>query len=148
MEPLHAPTRPWRGWRNTDTWGSGAFLASRDNGNRPHLGSDLIVVPGDAIVSPIDGKVTHLGFAYAGDPYLRSVRILGSGKHAGVEVRLLYVDPSVSEGQIVLADSSIGVAQKVSSRYPGITEHVHMEVWLASNPADLLPRYVPHGEAT
>lgn len=120
---------PWRGLRGTDSYGSGVFGAARDNGSRPHCGRDYIAIPGDAAVSPIDGKVTHIGLAYADADY-GSVRIAGRG----AEVRLLYVKPDIAEGQAVKLGQRIGTVQDIGTRYPGITSHVHVEVWIASNP--------------
>jgi murein DD-endopeptidase MepM/ murein hydrolase activator NlpD len=126
---LGLPTRPFRGLRNTDRHGSGTFGASRDGGVRFHLGRDYIALPGDTVHSPCDGKVTHIGKAYADADY-GSLRIAGKG----CEVRMLYVEPSVVVGQRVKMGEEIGAVQDIAARYPGITPHVHVEVWVASDP--------------
>ena len=120
---------PWRGTRGTDKYGSGVFGADRDGGSRQHLGRDYIALPGDPGISPIKGKVTHIGKAYP-DSDLDSIRIAG----CGIEVRILYIKPSVAVGQTVEMGETIGDVQDVSSRYPGITGHVHVEVWKPIDP--------------
>jgi peptidoglycan LD-endopeptidase LytH len=126
---MRTASQPWRGLRNTDKYGSGVFGASRDGGGRPHLGRDYIALPGDTAVSPIDGKVTHIGKAYADADY-GSIRIAG----VGYEVRILYVEPSITNGQTVKAGDTIGAVQDIAARYPGITPHIHVEVWIAASP--------------
>lgn len=126
---LGLPTRPYRGMRSTDKHGSGVFGASRDGGARHHLGRDYIALPGDSAHSPLDGKVIHVGKAYADADY-GSLRIAGKG----CEVRMLYVKPSVSVGQRVVMGEQIGEVQDISERYPEITKHVHVEVWVAADP--------------
>jgi len=47
----------------------------------------------------------------------------------GHEARILYVEPSVGPGAKVEAGQTIGTAQNLQSRYPGIINHVHTEIW-------------------
>lgn len=126
---LGPPSLPWRGTRGMDKFGSGTFGASRDGGKRRHLGRDYIALPGDTGVSPLDGKVTHVGKAYANSD-LGSIRIAG----AGIEVRVLYIKPEVEVGQPVRVGEVIGTVQDLSAKYPGITPHVHVEVWTPIDP--------------
>lgn len=115
--------------RGTDRYGSGAFGASRDGGARKHLGVDYVAQPGDTWYSPIYGKVTHVGRAYADADY-GSVRIA----RGGVEYRILYIKPSVAGGEVVLDGEEIGTVQDIAARYIGITPHVHVEKWVAVDP--------------
>ena len=131
---LASPIQPFRGWRNTDKFGSGHFGASRDGGKRHHMGADAIAVPNEAVYAPIDGRIDKLGWAYANDTY-RYVRIVGDGEYEACIVRLFYVDPSVTEGQHVKNGDIIGSAQDISQRDIGITTHVHVEVWRADDPS-------------
>jgi hypothetical protein len=126
---LGLPTRPFRGLRNTDKYGSGTFGASRDGGARFHMGRDYIALPGDTAHSPLIGRVTHIGKAYTDADY-GSIRIAGPG----CEVRMLYIHPIVSVGHSVSLGEHIGTVQDIAARYPGITPHVHVEVWVASDP--------------
>jgi Membrane proteins related to metalloendopeptidases len=93
------------------------------------MGRDYIALPGDSAHSPLDGKVTHIGKAYPGADY-GSIRIAGPG----CEVRMLYLAPSVAVGQRVKMGEQIGTVQDIAARYPGITAHVHVEVWVAADP--------------
>ena len=134
---LHAPIKPFRGWRGVDKYGSGSFGASRDGGGRWHIGADAIALPGEAAFSPITGKVDKLGTCYAGDIY-RYVRIVGNGAYTGTIVRVLYVEPRVVEGEGVAAGEQIGLVQDISKRDVGITPHVHIEIWKAIDPSGVV----------
>lgn len=137
---LHLPTSPWRGLRGQDAAGNGAFGASRtrNGAERTHLGLDILVQPGDAILSPIDGVVTRVGKAYA-DGDLGSISVAGGT----VEVKILYASGAKFRKQ-VKAGESIGIAQDVAAYYAakGVTSmkpHIHMEVRLLVDPALYLP---------
>lgn len=137
MKPLSAPVRPFRGFRNTDTFGSGAFGSNRDGGLRHHLGADILALPGDAVESPLHGTVKRLGKAYAAWDY-GLVELWGSGEHEGLRVLLLYVKTDITAGALVHPGSMLGVAQDLGRKYPAIKNHIHCEIWQAHNPADLL----------
>lgn len=108
--------------RKCDGHGCGHFGASR--GSRKHNGVDLVCIPGTPVGSPVAGRVTKLGYAYTDDLSFRYVQI-SSG---GYDFRLFYVEPMVEEGAEVIVGSLVGRAQRLGSRYQGITEHVHFEV--------------------
>jgi murein DD-endopeptidase MepM/ murein hydrolase activator NlpD len=125
-----------RATRNSDIWGSGQFGASR--AGHMHQGLDVITRPGEPILSPIDGIIKREALPYAGDSRLKGLTIIGFGTWEGIEVKLFYVSGwllgTVKRGQ------PIGVAQDLSVRYPGITNHVHIEVrsnGILQNPAQL-----------
>ena len=151
MLRIHVPVRPFRGYRGMDSWGSGNFGASR--GGRAHKGLDLITVVGDVILSPITGTVDHIGIAYAGAS-LGSIHIEGTGEHAGMRIKLLYVlpDPGVG-GRRVKAGDRLGEAQDVASYWaakePGhtgaMTNHLHIETWLTEPQAVSPAQYLPEG---
>jgi murein DD-endopeptidase MepM/ murein hydrolase activator NlpD len=110
--------------RRTDAWGSGQYGAGR--GDRRHHGLDIVARPTEAICSPIDGTVVREAYPYANDRRFRGLVIRGTGSWDGYEVKLFYVDGHFS-GQ-VRAGQVVGRAQDLSGRYPGITNHVHLEV--------------------
>lgn len=110
--------------RRTDAWGSGQYGAGR--GGRTHHGLDIIARPTEAIRSPIDGNVTREVHPYANDPRFRGLEIRGTGNWEGYEVKLFYVDGEFSGP--VRAGQIVGRAQDLGVRYPGITNHVHVEV--------------------
>jgi len=110
--------------RRIDPWGSGQYGAGR--GHRTHHGLDIVAKPGEAIRSPIDGDVVREAHPYANEPRFSGVVIRGSGDWDGYEVKLFYVhglfSGAAKSGQI------LGHAQDLTRRYPGITNHVHLEV--------------------
>lgn len=110
--------------RRTDAWGSGQYGAGR--GGRTHHGLDIVARPAEPIRSPIDGMVVRETVPYANDPRFRGLVIRGTATWEGYEVRLFYVDGLFS-GQ-TQAGQVVGYAQDLSGRYPGITNHVHLEV--------------------
>lgn len=108
--------------RGEDSRGNGAFGESR--GDTTHQGVDIVVQPGQRIKSPITGKVVRYS-----DPY-------GDGEYSGYHlsndkylVKLWYLAPTLQEGQTITEGQIVGFAQNIAARYPGITPHVHMEVW-------------------
>ncbi|MFP5263085.1 MAG: peptidoglycan DD-metalloendopeptidase family protein [Blastocatellia bacterium] len=115
--------------RNIDRYGSGQFGASR--GNRAHHGLDIMARPGESVLSPIDGDVIRESMPYPQDPRYRGLVIRGTGQWDGYEVKMFYV-LGILSGQ-VKAGQIIGTAQDLSGRYPGITNHVHIEVRLRGN---------------
>lgn len=149
LRPAHARTRPrsmvvWRGQdvdgdgaadfanptgaapRDHDDFGSGAFGASRDGGARHHEGVDYVAVAGQVIHAPISGYVTKLGFAYVGDDSLRFVEITNPATR--YVARAFYIDATVTVGDVLRMGDAIGRAASLQSHYPGITDHVHLEV--------------------
>lgn len=116
----HAP-------RGEDAYGEGAFGASRDGGQREHIGVDYVSDAGQTVVAPISGFVTRIGHPYANDNTLRYVEITNPALR--LSARVFYVQAKVVVGQAVRLGSPIGVAQTLQARYPrGITDHVHLEV--------------------
>lgn len=112
--------------RTHDHFGSGAFGASRDGGSRTHAGVDYEAEAGQTVRAPISGFVTKIGQAYADDSSFRYVEI--SNPALGHTARVLYVSPGVKVGDAVRLGSPIGRALSLQSRYPGITDHVHLEI--------------------
>jgi murein DD-endopeptidase MepM/ murein hydrolase activator NlpD len=112
--------------RDHDTFGGGGFGASRDGGVRSHEGVDYAATAGQAVLSPISGFVTKIGYAYAGDDSLRFVEI--SNPALGYVARTFYVDPTVTVGQALRLGERIGTVVSLQDHYPGITDHVHLEI--------------------
>lgn len=108
----------------SDDEGDGHFAAPR--GGRRHEGVDYCFDEGEDVLSPVDGIVTRLGWAYANEPY-RLVEILS---HKGYILwRFLYIDPLVKAGQKVHVDEVIGKAQAISKKYSDkMKNHVHVEM--------------------
>jgi murein DD-endopeptidase MepM/ murein hydrolase activator NlpD len=134
MGIIISPTGKWE-VRGADKHGQGYFGASR--GNRKHNGIDLLIEPGQRIVSPIDGKVIRDAYPYAGD--LKWSGCLIKGK--GMEVKMFYmrllkgiIGSQVKQGQ------EIGWAQNIAHKYAGMLPHVHLEIKMMSyvNPEDYI----------
>jgi murein DD-endopeptidase MepM/ murein hydrolase activator NlpD len=113
--------------RSHDNYGFGAFAASRDGGERRHEGVDYVSRPGQAVVEPMSGYVTRLGYAYSDDSGLRSIEITNPALN--YVARVLYVSPDVKLGQAVRLGQPLGKAQSLQKKYPGgMTNHVHVQI--------------------
>ena len=112
----------------SDGYGNGRFGASRDQGKRQHEGIDLVVTPGESILSPITGKIVRYAYPYPDDPRYSGVHI----QNDEYLVKMFYLSPVlVKPGQQVTQGQAIGTAQKISTKYgSGMIDHVHVEVWL------------------
>lgn len=117
--------------RGRDKWGSGAFEARRDAGKRRHHGVDFVVAPGADVRAPIAGEVVRFGPVYRDGSALTYVEI--ENAETKITARVFYVDPSAKLGERVAAGGVIGRAQDLEPRYPGITNHVHVELRDAEN---------------
>lgn len=112
--------------REHDGYGEGRFGASRDGGAREHAGVDYVAEAGQRVVAPISGYVTRIGFPYGDDERLRYVEITNPALK--LTARVFYLRPDVQVGQAVRVGKPIGRAATLQDRYPGITDHVHLEV--------------------
>lgn len=112
--------------RTHDAFGDGWFGAVRDRGSRPHEGVDYTGQPGQTVVAPIAGLVTKIGQAYADSSILKFVELTNPA--TGYVARVFYVFPAVSVGQTIALGQSIGDLASLQFRYPGITNHVHLEL--------------------
>ena len=89
----------------------------------------------------IAGKVTKIGLPYKGNSKIKYVEITSP---LGYVVREFYVDPltSIRVGSNVATGQPIGNHQSLNARYPGITEHVHVEIMLGGalvDPTTVIP---------
>lgn len=113
--------------RGHDAYGEGEFGARRDGGVRRHEGVDYVARAGQAVVAPISGYITKIGFAYEGDQTLRFVEVTNPALR--VAARVFYVNPKVEVGQAVAMGRMIGTAKSLQRKYPGgMTDHVHLEL--------------------
>lgn len=109
--------------RLTDKFGQGSYGAPR--GDRTHVGIDYAAWPGSTLLSPVEGKVTKIGYPYGDDLSFRYVQVEDA---EGLEHRFFYVNPMVHTGQEVVLGDKLGTVQPMDHRYKGITPHVHYEV--------------------
>jgi murein DD-endopeptidase MepM/ murein hydrolase activator NlpD len=112
--------------RGHDDFGEGQFGARRDGGSRDHEGVDYTARAGQDVRAPISGYVTKIGYAYAGSTDLKFVEITNPA--LGYVARAFYVTPGVEVGQTVRLGQAIGRVESLQGHYPGITDHVHLEV--------------------
>ncbi len=112
--------------RGHDDFGDGFFGARRDGGSRAHEGVDYVATAGQAVHAPMSGYVTKIGYAYAGDTELKFVEITNPA--LGYAARAFYVTPAVEVGQAVRLGQPIGAVESLQGHYPGITDHVHLEI--------------------
>lgn len=112
--------------RGHDDFGEGVFGARRDGGSRAHEGVDYVASAGQAVHAPMSGYVTKIGYAYAGHTDLKFVEITNPA--LGYAARAFYVSPRVELGQTVRLGQPIGTVESLQGHYPGITDHVHLEI--------------------
>lgn len=120
--------------RQADAYGEGRFHAARDGGTRDHEGVDYVATAGQAVVAPISGYVSKIGYAYPDDQTLKFVEI--DNPALKITARVFYVDPSVEVGEAVAIGRPIGEALSLQRRYRGITNHVHLEIAEAGRRVD------------
>jgi murein DD-endopeptidase MepM/ murein hydrolase activator NlpD len=116
--------------RGHDAFGDGHFGARRDGGARSHEGVDYAAGANQAVKAPISGRVTKIGYAYGGDSSLRFVQITNPA--IGYVARAFYVDPTVAVGDMLRLGDVIGTVASLQAHYPGITDHVHLEIMAPS----------------
>ncbi|MGH8399827.1 MAG: peptidoglycan DD-metalloendopeptidase family protein, partial [Gammaproteobacteria bacterium] len=102
-------------------------VRENDSGSYAHQGADFMSSQGQTVLAVIDGNVTKVGYPYGDDLGFRYVQITGQDGYA---VREFYVQPfnNIEVGSYVTAGQGIGTYQSLQDRYPGITDHVHVEV--------------------
>lgn len=115
---LFSPTFNERG---ADAQGDGRFGASR--GSRLHAGRDYAAKPGTDIMCPVEGVVSRIGQCYSDDPTYKLIEI----NHPIAIIRVMYLMPSVNPGDTVRPGDTIGYLQDLTPRYPGITNHCHLD---------------------
>jgi murein DD-endopeptidase MepM/ murein hydrolase activator NlpD len=98
----------------------------RDAGGRRHAGADFDASSGQAVRAPMSGFVTKIGEAYADDGTFKFVEITNPAIH--FVARVFYIQPTIREGEAVRIGQPIGRARSLQRRYPGITNHVHLEL--------------------
>ena len=111
--------------RTHDVWGGGQWLASR--GNRPHLGVDIVVQPAEIIYAPFDMEIVRRAFPYSSDLSYTGIKFRTVKDNRTYTGRLFYFIPYADTGVYQKGDA-IGVAQDLTTKYEGITNHVHLDI--------------------
>lgn len=118
------------------TYGCGNYGAPRDEGgSKTHQGTDYLSVPGQTVKAVTDGKIVRFGYPYGDTKKLTLIIIRAAD---GTQVRELYVNPTdtVKIGEKVKAGQVIGTAEDLGSKYPGIPNHVHVDIKQNGIPID------------
>ena len=123
--------------REHDDAGDGHYHASRDGGTRLHRGVDLVATFGQTVTSPFNGTVKRVGIAYNGDNRYRTIHIKSDDED--LIVKILYVNPLVEKGDVVITNQPIGTVQDLTQRYAGITNHLHIEILVGGANIDPTP---------
>lgn len=133
-----------RGVRGHDKYGSGAFAATRTTAgkHRLHGGIDFAAEPGQLVVSPITGTVIREARPYGdGGPWDTGV-LIETPEREAILVKMFYCRPLIDIiGTHVDAGDPVARAISLQDKYEGITDHIHLEVWLAGKRIDPLPYF-------
>ena len=125
--------------RRCDSYGCGNFGAPRDGRARKHKGQDYISTVGQPVFTPIDGRVVSTGAAYADGRYPELTLVKIQSLSGVASFAFMYVLPVVQVGDTVTAGERIGTAQSLQARYPGIPNHVHIELAIGGLKVDPAP---------
>lgn len=134
--------------RGSDRYGAGHYNAPRTshkNGKiiqRKHKGVDFEGKHGQIVIAVCSGIIYRIGYPYADN---LGYRYIGIKTPEGYTVRQMYVKPDGLHdvGTEVTVGDNIGILQSLEPRYPGITNHCHVDIkdadgnWV--NPEGLIP---------
>ena len=121
----------------------GVYHAARstDGRSREHEGIDILTIPGAPIVTPFTAT-----FLRVADPYDDKhdaelfgvlIRYMGDPR---IEMKILYCDPNRSlVGRTFTKGTIVARAQTLQHLYPGIRDHVHVEVAIMGMRVDPTP---------
>lgn len=126
--------------RKGDSHGKGGWEAPR-KGGRLHKGLDIAAHAGEGFYAPTKCVVVREARPYRNDNILSGVvlKVLQE-EEEGLSLKFFYVKTQRHLiGQTVEAGERIGTVQDLTVRYPGITNHVHVEVWSGRTRVDPTP---------
>ena len=118
---------PWGLWkcpttggiRGTDSYGSGAYGASRDGGRRTHAGVDYSGAAGSSVYAPMGGSMERV---------TGGVRITGTVGGETYSTKVLHIT-NTAKGGAIKEGAVIGKVENLAKKYPGITNHAHVEIY-------------------
>ncbi len=121
--------------RISDKWGAGHHGAPR--GSRRHDGTDYKCTAGQSVKSPISGRVVRVSRPYNVAKEKDEKKKKEKGKLSGLLIaasdgsiaKVWYIKPDAEiVGKVVAAGQTIGTALTLKNLYPGITDHVHVQI--------------------
>jgi len=128
-----------KGVRGHDSFGSGAYQATRTTAGRTRLhgGIDFASDAGQVVIAPMAGTVTREAKPYSdGGPWDTGLWIESSEREALI-VKMFYARPLPGIiGTYVREGDPVAIAISLQDKYPGITDHVHTEIWFAGRRID------------
>jgi hypothetical protein len=131
-------TKPDLSWliRGEDKFGSGAWGARRIHKGKEdiHKGVDLLYAPGKVLYAWEEMNAVRYAVPYTdgidADILLGILLRRPDTTDGVVEFKLLYVDPLPGVIPSHLPEgTAFGRVQDLTRRYPGISNHVHLEMW-------------------
>ena len=121
----------------SDSFGNGAYLSPR--GKRLHQGVDFETPIADTpFFSDVSGEVIRIGYPYAKTGPKSEYRLIEIRMDAQTKIKYMYLSPTVLQGERIERGEVIGHVQDLNKIYPGITNHVHFEVWVEGMHVDPL----------
>jgi hypothetical protein len=104
-----------------DSKGNGHFGSKRTHGK--HQGVDILTSEGETIKAPHEG-FTRLGWVSSSKPNQRLIEI----RNGDTKTKIMYVIPTVKNGDYVEKGDKIGTAYPVKNDYSeGMLNHIHVE---------------------
>lgn len=117
--------------RGDDPTGHGYYGAKRSwKADGKHHGLDIVTVPGEPIYATNKGKA-RIGQVYAdhkeGKELMQLIEVTGPE----YKVKLMYVEPCISQGSYVNQGELIGFAQNISAYHNSkdMINHIHAQVF-------------------
>jgi murein DD-endopeptidase MepM/ murein hydrolase activator NlpD len=125
-----------------DNQGHGHFGADRDGGKRRHKGVDIESAPKTVVKSPVDGVVERIGDPYGDGNY----KIVWIRTKDNREVGLYYVTPNDADGNPIIkpgdpvkSGAPVGTMQDLTKKFPGMDNHLHLEILRGGKAVDPAP---------
>lgn len=112
-----------QGLRVRDDHGNGHYGAFR--GSRGlHKGNDYLCDPGQEVIMPINkATIERISMPYKNDNRFSGLFI----RNPWICLRLFYFEPDVALiGKRVSMGNTIGIAQNIADKYPGMLAHIHV----------------------
>jgi len=121
--------------RKQDKHGAGYYLAPR--GQRLHNGVDLACFPGSTVTCPFETcTVERIGRPYSPAGPKKEYQLIELKIDAQTKAKIMYISPAVNPGDKLSKGDKMGIVQDLGKIYPGITPHIHLEIWIEGDHVD------------